>query len=359
MKSQKNFEDLKAEIIEKGLCARCGGCVSFCSANRLNAIGMDYGLPDFINKQNCLECGICYMICPMTDELNESLEKKFGDEKSIGNVIDIISARTTSEEIKKYCSDGGVVTSLLHFLLDTNIIDGAVVVKQIKPGVHMPILASSFAEILESAGTSLTTLPTVNELKNYTSYASILPELREISGSFVEKVAVVGTPCQIKTIRKMQAVNILPSSITKFTIGLFCIENFTFNPTNITKFEEVIEGRMADIKKVNIKDEMIITFKDGRTKNIPLEKLEGIARESCLHCALPFSNIYSDISVGGLASPDGYTTVILRTEQGEKLFKQAVDEGYMELNQEWEKEDAIKKVKEFTKRKLERASKLF
>lgn len=299
------------------------------------------------------------MICPMTDELNESMEKKFGSEEGIGNFIDIVSARTTNEEIKKYCSDGGVVTSLLHFLLDANEIDGAVVVKQVKPGVHMPILASSFAEILESAGTSLTALPTVNELKNYTSYASVLPELREIAGNFVEKVAVVGTPCQMKTIKKMQEVHILPSGIAQFTIGLFCIENFTFNPTNITKFEEIIEGRITDIKKVNIKDEMLVTFKDGRIKNIPLEKMESVARESCLHCNLSFSNIYSDISVGGLASPDGYTTVMLRTEQGEKLFREAVEEGYMEVNQEWDKEEAIKKIKEYTKRKQERSSKIF
>lgn len=223
----------------------------------------------------------------------------------------------------------------------------------------MPILASSFAEILESAGTSLTTLPTVNELKNYTSYTSVLPELREIAGNFIEKVAVVGTPCQIKTIRKMQEVHVLPSGITRFTIGLFCIENFTFNPTNITKFEDIIGGRVADIRKVNIKDEMTIIFKDGDVKNIPLEKLESVARESCLHCNLPFSNIYSDISAGGLASPDGYTTVVLRTEQGERLFKEAVEDGYIEINPNWEKKKAIKKIEEYTKRKRARISKRF
>ncbi|HHE37343.1 MAG TPA: hypothetical protein ENL20_02080, partial [Candidatus Cloacimonetes bacterium] len=58
-----SFEYLLAEVVRKDLCNRCGGCVSFCSANGINAleIGED-GFPKYSNKEKCLECGICYII---------------------------------------------------------------------------------------------------------------------------------------------------------------------------------------------------------------------------------------------------------------------------------------------------------
>ena len=37
----------------------------------------------------------------------------------------------------------------------------------------------------------------------------------------MKKLAIVGTPCQIETIRKMQVLNIVPSDMIIFTIGLF------------------------------------------------------------------------------------------------------------------------------------------
>ena len=40
MESEKklSFDNLKAEVIDQGICGRCGGCISFCSANRIGAL---------------------------------------------------------------------------------------------------------------------------------------------------------------------------------------------------------------------------------------------------------------------------------------------------------------------------------
>lgn len=37
----KSFEDLRQEVIGRGLCDRCGGCASFCSADEMNALEFD------------------------------------------------------------------------------------------------------------------------------------------------------------------------------------------------------------------------------------------------------------------------------------------------------------------------------
>ncbi|MCK4239410.1 MAG: 4Fe-4S dicluster domain-containing protein, partial [Candidatus Lokiarchaeota archaeon] len=61
----KSFEDLIKEVHDIGICGECGGCVSFCSAADLGAIKMsEDGPPQYIDKDNCLHCGICYLICP-------------------------------------------------------------------------------------------------------------------------------------------------------------------------------------------------------------------------------------------------------------------------------------------------------
>ncbi|MFO7874877.1 MAG: hypothetical protein R6U62_10390, partial [Bacteroidales bacterium] len=36
-----------------------------------------YSPPQYINKDNCLECGICYYICPQTHVLDEELDNEY------------------------------------------------------------------------------------------------------------------------------------------------------------------------------------------------------------------------------------------------------------------------------------------
>ncbi len=352
-----SFSDLKEEVISAGLCTLCGSCTSFCRANKLNAIGMANGLPDYVNEENCLKCGICYMICPVTSELNEKLEEIYGN--GIGKIVDVFSARSTDENVLEKCCDGGVATALLHYMLDTHFIDAVLAVKRMKGGRSMPTLASSYHELLACAGSTLATVPSLDEIKYFSTYTSILPELKEIGYGGIENIAITATPCQTKSIRKMQSSHILPSGIVKFVIGLFCIENFSFDAVALRKFEEMIGGRMSDIEKVNIKEVMSVTFKDGRRKEIPLDELKEVARKACIKCRIPFSNIYADVSLGGLGSEDGYTTVVIRTNKGKKIFEEALEEEFIEIHPEWneeKKEHAIEKIKEWTKKKEERGS---
>ena len=44
---------------------------------------------------------------------------------------------------------------------------------------------------------------------------------------------------------------------------------------------------------------------------------------------MDFTSEQSDISVGSVGSPDGWSTIILRTEKGLKLLKNAEKDGYI------------------------------
>ncbi|RLF39208.1 MAG: hypothetical protein DRN21_03895 [Thermoplasmata archaeon] len=72
---------------------------------------------------------------------------------------------------------------------------------------------------------------------------------------------------------------------------------------------------------------------------------------------MPYANIYADISLGGLGSEEGYTTVVIRTENGKRLFEEALEEGYIELHPQWcekKKEEVMQKIEEWTEKKGKR-----
>jgi coenzyme F420 hydrogenase subunit beta len=159
----------------------------------------------------------------------------------------------------------------------------------------------------------------------------------------------------------MQCLGILPAHLIEYAIGLFCIENFSFDDLARKRLEKRLNFDLSDVQKLNIKDDFIITFSDGLAVHVPLEELDHVARPACFTCA-DFSNEYADISVGGLGSLDGYTTTVARSEKGVNLFKNALKEGYIEevkysnANEvKLEKTKMLAKVVSFSNRKKLRA----
>ncbi|MFX1279891.1 MAG: Coenzyme F420 hydrogenase/dehydrogenase, beta subunit C-terminal domain [Promethearchaeota archaeon] len=356
----KSFEDLIKQVHEKDICGECGGCVSFCSAADIGAIEMsEEGPPHYSNKDNCLHCGICYLICPETFELDKGLNIKYEYKPPIGNWIKILTAQASDPKIREVATDGGVVTAILISLLENNLINGALISKRINSFQRIPFFAKTREEILEAAGTYYDSKGPVSELGNYNTFVSTISELKKIAYADYMKIAVVGVPCQIHSIRKMQELNIIPAHIVKYTLGLFCYENFKFDNVARARIEERFKFSFDDIKKLNIKENLIINLKNSNTPlQIEFSELRDIMRHACRVCE-NFSNFYADISFGGLGSQSGYTTVMIRTKIGEKIYNLAQNKGYIiepnELNSSIEKSKILAKIISFSQRKLDRA----
>ena len=356
----KSFEDLIKEVHEKDICGECGGCVSFCTAADIGAIEMtEDGPPRYSNEENCLHCGICYLICPETFELKSELNKKYNFKPPIGNWSKIVTAQAKDSKIREIATDGGVVTAILIALLENDLINGALISKRINSFQRIPFFAKSKEEILEAAGTYYDLKGPVPELGNYNTFVSTISELKKIMHSDYMKIAVVGVPCQIHSIRKMQELNIIPAHIVKYTLGLFCYENFKFDDVARAKIEERFKFYFKDIEKINIKENLIINL---RTKDTPLKiefsELRDIMRHACRVCE-NFSNYFADISFGGLGSQTGYTTVMVRTKTGEKIYNLAQNKGYIiepnDLNSSVDKSKILAQIISFSKSKLKRA----
>lgn len=360
----KSFRDLVREVQDKGICGKCGGCVSFCSAGDLNALELaEDGSPRFANEDRCLKCGICYLICPQIKALNTELRERHGWKRPIGSFRSLSSARTTNAKIQEVATDGGVVTSLLAYALDSNLIQGALVSRKIGPFARKPMLATTSEELIDAAGSHFEESLHLDEIgHNYTTYSPTLREVKSIGKAGLESLALVGTPCQVYTVRKMQLLKIIPADVITLTIGLFCMENFSFDTEARKELEKHVHIQLKNITKLNIKDDVIVTLDDGRIIHLPFKVVDEVARPACFACP-DFANDYADLSVGGLGSPDGYTTTVVRTALGEEIYNGAKQKEYIEELKFKREEDVrihktemMAKMVSFTQRKKERAA---
>ena len=355
----KGFRDLMLEVQAKGICGKCGGCVAFCSAGEFNALsaGAD-GTPAMVDEARCLHCGICYLICPQIKALDQELRQKAGWKAPIGAQRRLASARARSRQVRNVATDGGVVTALLAYALKKHLIQAAIVSRRTGPFSREAMVATSGRELLEAAGSHFDESHPVRAFgQRYTTFSPSVREVKSLGERDLNKVALVGTPCQIFTIKKMQLLNVLPADSVVLTIGLFCMENFSFDARTRRALESKLSVQLGQIRKLNVKDDVQVTTVKGDTIHIPFKALDEFARPACLACA-DFANEYADISCGGIGSPDGYTTVILRTTAGEALYNRArEDRAIEELACREAGTEMMAKIVAATRRKQARAAK--
>jgi coenzyme F420 hydrogenase subunit beta len=215
------------------------------------------------------------------------------------------------------------------------------------------MIATNFDDLLAGAGTSMAISPSVEDLGGFTTYVPMMLAIRSMRASDMTRVAFVGTPCQIKTLRKMQLLQIVPAHIVRFTIGLFCYENFNFTNEGRKYLEKKIKTPLKNVAKINVKEDFIVKIDDGRSVKIDLDELGPLVRPECIPCT-DFSNYTADISVGGLGSPDGYTTTMIRSLQAKSLIEEAIAKGYLKRNDEVDERTMIKKIEDMARRKHDR-----
>ncbi len=321
----KTFFNLIQEVQKPGLCHKCGGCLTFCTAVNYGALELDGdGKPKYADIEKCIECGLCYSICPEIEELEEETKRKLAWSAPIGRVMETTVARSSEDATRKKATDGGVVTSLLLHLFDTGKIDGAIVTKPSGLFHRTPCLASSRDDIINSAGFYFDRSQGVQTINDeYLTYSSI-EELEPVIKQGLRRVAFVGTPCQVNALRRMEILEIVPSDAIKFSFGLFCSGNFIFGDSQRKKLSDQFSFDWDDVVKLNIKDTFQVHFNNGEIKSIPLDDLDFMKRHACKYCS-DYAAEFADISFGGIGAEEGWTTVITRTPLGRAVFADARD----------------------------------
>jgi coenzyme F420-reducing hydrogenase beta subunit len=148
------------------------------------------------------------------------------------------------------------------------------------------------------------------------------------------RIAVVGTPCQIRAVRKLQRQGYFNEKFPDaqiFLIGLFCFESFDYESLK-SRIRDLFGIDLDSAEKVQIARGKFIVAKDGKEYSCRVRELEKEVRAGCGFCDDLVSRL-ADISIGSIGSTEGYSTVIVRSERGEKLLE-AVQFDRREINRD-------------------------
>ena len=344
----KIFGHLMAEVIRKDLCVSCGACSAVCP---VDSIALEDGTPKLVGL--CIACGMCYNNCPRTEFDVEAVEKQvFGrirteEEAEIGVVQACYAVRAKDSDVLERCQDGGAVTAILsQFLADGGECAVVAGLEEGRTWSPKPFVALSKEEVIEGAGTKYTPCPTL------VGVSSAVEEHRK------RKVAAVGTPCQMRALRRVETGVYSYKRIADavvLNIGLFCMETFGYS-----SFMNFLEKEGVDASKVtkfDIKKGRFIAWQEGEAVyDVKLSKVKELVRPCCNQCD-DFASEFSDLSVGNVGSPDGWSTVIVRTDRGETALRAAEKAGLIEVKPLEEVKPGLKTVVKLAKKKRKEAEK--
>jgi coenzyme F420 hydrogenase subunit beta len=331
-----SYEDLEAKIIDKVECTLCGACILACPSSHIKFVE---GKPKRTKRtKDCVGCSTCYDACYMLrHDLIKTIEDRiigWGKKESIGLYRRAVTARTKDTGIERTCQDGGIVTTLLLYALDSGVIDGALVVGR-DNWAPVACIARTRDEIIRAAGTKYGVVPVLKELR-----AAVVDH-------GLSKICVVGSPCHIQSIRYLKHKGLPLASSVKLTVGLFCRENYEY-----ACIAEKIGATGVDINridKLDVSDEFNIYA--GRKKlSLPITEIKSCVPRHCLVCQ-DFAAELADVAIGSDGSADGWSTVIIRTEEGEKVFAGMEQMGLIETKEI----GRIYDIKEIASRKKEKA----
>jgi len=310
-----HFENLLyKEVISKDLCTACGTCVGVCPEN---VIEMEGTIPELVGE--CIACGWCYLSCPGKEINIQELDKKIHgrgrnkNENRIGIHVQCYAANSPEKEIRYNATSGGVITSLLLYAMDNNLIDGAILtgIAKDNPTKAAPVVATSRDDIIACQKGKYMIVP-----------GGLLSALREaVTEKGLTRLAVVGSPCHIHGVRKMQTSQdrhlkeLFGDKIT-YAIGHHCAFNFFPEGTDTilqalgVPLEEVEEVGWRDVSTAPFPGKFCVTTKSGEKRTMELLQeyvvLGGIYDHPRCRICYDWANEIADISSGDEVDVDTF-----------------------------------------------------
>jgi coenzyme F420 hydrogenase subunit beta len=325
-----HWRELYREVVDTGLCTGCAACVMACPRDVLGYTD-DY-LPVQVGEgmahDQCVigdrGCDICTRACPRFRSWEADLDQAlFGrprtDDEVYGQVRSILLVRTTDTAIAAVGQDGGLVSTLLCWGLETERIDGALTSAIVDTGRGPfdaePALVTTREQVLATAGS------------RYTYSANPLA-MQFADEQKLKAIALVGMSCQASINGSVEAygVNKYKRRIA-LTIGLLCSKTFTYDGQRQVLADHGID--IAEVTKINIKGRYQVWTRDGGYHEIPLKLFHPHTRPGCKLCP-DFAAQHADISTGGIGADDNWTLTLVRTARGEEWMRGVVDAGLVE-----------------------------
>lgn len=321
-------------VVESAECCACGACNSICPHNAIEIRTTNIGRKYADINDKCVDCGLCSKVCPV---LNDESQDRFAD-KYVGDIRNCYVGKSLDERIFNNAQSGGMCTLVLKYLFDNQKIDAAVVTcmdEGVTPVVYGRVITTA-EQLYDSQKSCYTMVDVLSALKETRNYKS---------------VAVVGLPCQMHALDLACKLGKRYDNI-KYRLGLVCdrtlcglIQDVMLRLSNVDNEHVKIQWRN---KNGSFKDQVF------NYKNAPItissngQILAAISRENrlglkdfftppcCRQCSDKLAK-YADMVFGdpwgvpGIDSIKGESLVITRTDVGEKLIHECIENQYAEL----------------------------
>jgi coenzyme F420 hydrogenase subunit beta len=328
-----HWADLYKEVVTSGLCTGCAACIIVCPHdvlhyNDADGIYRPWKVEEDGGPTDCTHgvkgCTMCTRACPRFRTWETEIDTfMFGREREVDEVAgiagDILLVRAADPDVRDNGQDGGLVSAILIWALEHEVIDAALVSALEGDGTSwkaVPAVARTRDEVLATAGS------------RYTYSANPLAYAEAVEGG-AEKIALVGMSCQasIPSVMSARKAGKVARRLS-LSIGLLCSKTF-----DDAIFEDLFEARYGlkreTIKKINIKGVFQIWTRDGEYHEVSLKEGHAWTREGCKACP-DFAAEHADISTGGIGAFSDWTLTIVRTDQGREIMAGMIADGVVE-----------------------------
>ena len=337
MKSKYQKKNIDS-VIRENKCISCGVCQARCplGAIKLRYSDLEGKYVPAIFFDKCINCGICKKGCPA--------EKGRDCDTLIGDYNGLFLAHARNKQVRKNATSGGVVNSLVQYLLEQDIVECVVMAGYDADSE----IETSPVEITKEQVSQLRVA-----VRDYASRYVLCPVLTNIK-SILEKynkIGVVGTSCQI------QALALYEETVKDkfiFKIGITCSGGMSYKATKqYKKKKEMLTAKMyyrgdgwpgknALIEKNVVEEHSHLGSLYERMFSSQIFKNYG-----CVYCKDHFAEV-AEISFCDFWNSKeleeeriGNSCVIVRSERAKEIFEDLIRQGYINIVRELKEEEVI------------------
>lgn len=308
------------EVCEKSKCTGCWACVNTCPKGCISMVEKDLKhLFPAINKETCIDCGLCKKVCPSINPVSRNVAKH------------TYAAWAVDMQEYKTSTSGGLGSVLARYMVENKgVVYGCVCNKNIEIK-HVRIINPS--ELFKLKGSKYVQ-SSINDI-----FKDVKKDLK--SG---QNVLFVGTPCQIAGLRSF----LKEEYEQLFTVDVICHGTPSLGYLKEHIARKIGGGILCDDVKFRDATEMILSVKKQGTiiyskalwDNCDLDIyyrsfIDGYTyRPSCHTCQYAEPARVSDITIGdfwglkddlSITHNYGVSCVLTNTSKGYDLLKSVSD----------------------------------
>lgn len=323
-------------VVENSLCHGCGTCEAACPKDAIKVSYEDLRgihLPQ-VDPDSCDDCGVCVQTCPGFElDLAEKPEAQVPLDAHpwVGSYDAIYRCYSTNDERRLRAASGGILTEVLSYLLDNDLIDGAIVTRMsaANPLRAEGYIARSPEELIASQKSKYCPAPLNTILKDL---------VREKS---TDRYAFVGLPGHVHGLRLLQRAYPHLNESVQYVLSSFTAHVPSQHATEFILYKNGI--RSEDVETIEYRGggnpgRMRIVTTDGAEHFVPHFHwtYSGHAFPMFFYPVrewLYFDKMseWADISVGdnwmhGLEEQAGASTAVVRSKHAHALIKKMVAE---------------------------------